>query len=104
MNKTPFELFYERFETDCKVFQQDLLGDGSFDYNTQVTDLMEFSNKVNENILVKLFGDDLGKHLMFKFAIIHNRNLLIFFRYLSVEYRLFILHQIKTNEKLYHLT
>lgn len=45
---------------------------------------------------------DLGKHLMSKFVVTCNRNLLQFFSILSNEYRFFLLHQIKTNDQLYY--
>ena len=102
ITKTPCELFIERFESDPETFKQDLSDDGSFYYGKQVEALIEFSNKVNENIFIKLYGEDLGKHLMSKFVLTCNRNLLQFFSMLSNEYRFFLLHQIKTNEQLYY--
>ena len=101
-DKTAFDVFFEKFTDHPEDFRSDLLGDGTFEYGGQVTALIEFSNKVNENIFVKLFGQELGVHLMHKFVINSNRNLLQFFAGLSNEYRFFILHQIKTNKELYH--
>jgi hypothetical protein len=100
-DQSRYEEFVACARNDMTVYQNDLKGNGTFEYVDQLLDLLTFSNKINNRLLVYLFGERLGEHLWFKFVTSHNRNLLEFFSGLTSEYRFFVLHEIKTNESLY---
>ena len=97
---------YEEFiriatERGYDYYRQDIKGNGGFDYNEQVSDLINFSNKVNSKLLIYLFGEQLGTHLAEKFVVDCKRDLLKLFGKINSEMKFFILHQIKTNKELY---
>ncbi len=82
-------------------YRQTISGNGGFDYNQQVSSLIELSNKFNTNLLIYLFDEKLGRHLVEKFAIECKRNLLDFLNKIDVEMKFFILHELKTNKTLF---
>lgn len=100
-DQTRFESFQASARSNIEQYRKDLKGDGTFQYVDQLKELAEFSNKVNNKLMVYLFGQDLGDHLSVKFVVQCDRNLLKFLMALTSEYRFFILHEIKNNETLY---
>lgn len=100
-DQTRFEAFKATANSNMEQYRKDLKGDGSFQYVEQVMSLAEFSNKLNQKLLVYLFGEQLGEHLAVKFVVQCNRDLLKFLASLSGEHRLYLLHEIKNNELLY---
>lgn len=103
MNNQPsrFEQFILDFQNNPAYFKEKLSGNGSFEFSDSISLLQEFSNKVNYNIFIYLFGKQLGEHLVEKFAIECDRNLLKFLSSIDSEYKFFILYEIKTNSVLY---
>lgn len=98
--KTRYELFFAEYKADPGAFQTRLKGDGTFEFCSQVKQLEKLSSKVNLAMMVYLFGDILGRHMAEKFAGQCGRNLLFFLNQLTVEYRMFILYELKTNKDL----
>lgn len=94
---TLYEQFYFRAKSDIKGYREKLKGDGSFDYLSQVNQLIMLSNKMNLAMLQHLFGEQLGLHLTEKFVYKSNRDLLHFLNSIDGQYRLFILHELKNN-------
>lgn len=100
-DKSRYELFKETAEEDIRAHQDRMAGDGTFDYVSQVNQLEKLSINLSGNMMVYLFGDQLGNHLWEKFAIGSHRNLLYFLRGLTSEIRFFILHELKNNKSLF---
>lgn len=98
--KTRYDLFFAEFKADPDTFRARLKGDGTFEFCEQVKQLEKLSNHINQAMLVYLFGPILGRHLAEKYAGQCGRNLLFFLQQLNVEYRMFILHELKTNKNL----
>ncbi len=96
-----FEKFISDFQNNPSYFKEKLSGNGSFEFSDSISLLQNFSNKVNYNIFVYLFGQQLGEHLAEKLAIECDRNLLKFLSAIDSEYTFFILYEIKTNSLLY---
>jgi hypothetical protein len=98
---------YEDFKKNAQeqqeknIYRETIKGNGGFEYNQQVFDLITFSNKVNSNLLIYLFGEQIGNHLSEKFVNECKRNFLIFLTKIDGEMRFFILNEIKTNTSLY---
>ncbi len=99
MEKTKYQEFLEAAH-DNENYRQEIQGNGGFEYNQQVSKLMELSNKLNSRLLVYLFGEEMGCHLAIKF-IECDRNLLRFFLAIDGQYKFYILHELKTNETLF---
>lgn len=99
--KTRYEAFAEKAHEDISSFKEKLSEDGTYEYMEQVLHLQKLSNKMSQGTLTYLFGDMLGEHLFRKFVIDHNRNLLPFLSSLSSNYRFFLLHELKNNDKLF---
>jgi hypothetical protein len=94
---TRYEQFHARFKRDPGQFKDELRGDGSYSYIAQAKQLERMSSKMGGDMLVYLFGEQLGNHLAHKFAGQCGRNLLFFLTQLTSEYRMFILYELKTN-------
>lgn len=97
--------FNEKAKSDIEAHRERTHGNGGFDYNEQVTILVELQNKLNLSLLKYMFGgtaeeDRFAKHLMEKF-ITCNRNLLQFFHNIDRQTRFYILHELKTNASLF---
>lgn len=96
---------YEEFKKTAFVniddYRKTVSGNGGFEYSQQIDDLIRFSNKVNSNLLIYMFGKKIGNHLAEKFVYECRRDLLLFLNKIDSEMRFFILHQIKTNDTLY---
>lgn len=100
--KSRYELFVEDAKNDIDAYRERLRGDGTFDFCTQVKQLERLSTHLNSAMMVYLFGEHPGRHLAEKFAGECGRNLLYFLSRLTVEYRLFILHELKNNPNIFH--
>lgn len=98
--KTRYEIFLENAKSDISKYRKELMGDGSFDYINQVTELQRLSNNMNSPMLVYLFGEQLGNHLAEKFVVQCNGNLLNFLCKLTTEIRFFILYSLKNDKNL----
>lgn len=96
-----YQTFVDRAVDNFSDYEKKLKGDGSFQYSDQVVELIQLSNKMNGNLLVYLFGKQLGKHLAEKFVIECRRNLLEFFNCIDSQYRFFILHELKNDKHLF---
>lgn len=96
---------YDQFIIDAKNdidhYRKKLSGDGSFEYISQIDSLILFEKKVNKNLMVYLFEEQMGEHLWVKFVIASERNLLKFLASLTSEYKFFILYEIKNNKSLF---
>lgn len=99
--KSRFDLFKELAERDGDAYRAALSSNGSFQYSDQVNALQYFANKVNNRLFVYLFGDIIGHHMMMKFAVDCNRDLLQFFNTVTTEVRFFILYELKNNKDLF---
>lgn len=99
--KTRCEIFTENAKQDIDKYRKELIGDGSFDFSSQIKELEKLQSNMSQSTLVYLFGDDLGRHLFAKFVNEYSRNLLSFFRGLHSEYRFFILYELKNNKYLF---
>ena len=95
-----YELFHAEFKADPSAFRERLKGDGTFQFMDQVKQLEKLSSHLNTAMMVYLFGEHPGRHLAEKFAGQCGRNLLFFLSQLTAEYRMFILHELKTNKDL----
>lgn len=96
-----YDLFLAEFKANPGAFRERLKGDGTFQFCEQVKELETLSNKINLAMTVYLFGDILGRHMAEKFVGQCGRNLLFFLSQLTSEYRMFILHELKNNPKLF---
>lgn len=99
--KSRYELFKENAEADIRAHQDRLMGDGTFDYVAQVTQLEKLSINISGRMMTHLFGEQLGEHLAVKFNVECRGNLLYFLRALTSEYKFFILYELKTNKNLF---
>ena len=99
--ESKYEEFKKAAQDNIDAYRTKISGSGSFEYSQQVDDLITFSNKVNYNLLVYMFGDKVGSHLAEKFAIECKRDILMFLKKIDSQMKFFILHQIKTNDSLY---
>lgn len=108
MNETPvegksrYDLFLAEAKGDMDAYRERLKGDGTFEFCNQVKQLERLSTHLNSAMMVYLFGEHPGRHLAEKFAGQCGRNLLFFFSQLTIEYRLFILHELKNNKHLFY--
>lgn len=94
-----FENFKEEFKKDRESFREQLRGNGSFEFLTCVELLVSLEFKMNNRLLVYLFGDTLGLHYASKFA--EHRNVIKLISDMGDNERMFILHELKTNESLF---
>lgn len=100
-DKSRYEIFKGSAQADIKSYRDNLKGDGTFQYCEQVCQLEKLSMNLSGSILIYLFGEQLGAHLWEKFAGECHQNLLLFLRQLTSEYRFFILHELKNNDRLF---
>lgn len=95
---------YEEFKLGVQKLGDDyrktIHGDGGFDYNEQVKQLIRLENNINSKLLIYLFGEQLGEHYMREFVKV-NRSLLSLFGKMDSEAQFFMLHELKTNENLF---
>lgn len=96
-----YDQFVKRWKQDPDQFREDLKGDGTYEYMAQVEQLERLSAHLSARMMTYMFGDFPGNHLWEKFARSCDRNLLFFLTQLTVEYRMFILYELKTNETLF---
>lgn len=96
-----YELFLAEARVDMDAYRERLKGDGTFEYSAQIKQLERLSTHLNLAMMVYLFGEHPGRHLAEKFAGQCGRNLLFFLGQLTSEYRLFILHELKNNDRLF---
>ncbi len=95
---TKYEEFIENSAKDILQYQKNIRGNGGFDYNEQVHQLIRLENNINSGLLIYLFGDKLGNHYMKEFIRL-NRNLLALFGKMDREAQFFMLHELKTNNE-----
>jgi hypothetical protein len=96
---------YEKFKFDANKlgiddYRRKIEGNGGFDYNNQVKELIRLENNINGRLLQYLFGEQLGEHYMREFVKV-NKNLLTLFSKMDNEAQFFMLHELKTNENLF---
>ena len=96
-----YQTFVDRAVGNFLDYEKKMKGNGSFQYSDQVIELFQLSNKMNKNLLVYLFGEQLGHHLAEKFVVECHRNLLAFFNCIDSQYSFFILHELKNNKHLF---
>jgi len=101
-DKSRYEIFKESAQEDIEAYRKRLTGDGTFQYCAQVDQLERLSINLSSSIMAYMFGEQLGGHLWEKFATQCSRNLLFFLRQLTSEYRFFILHELKNNDRLFN--
>lgn len=95
---------YEKFKEDAQKlgdqYRKNIHGNGGFDYNEQVHQLIRLENNINSKLMIYLFGEQLGGHYMKEFVRV-DRNLLTLFGKMDDEAQFFMLHELKTNETLF---
>lgn len=96
-----YELFKADAAKDIDHYRKKVKGDGSFEYVDQVKQLQRLSNKMSGRLMVYLFGEQLGEHLIEKFVVECNRNLLNFLDKLDSQIKFYILYELKNNEQLF---
>lgn len=96
-----FDLFVANAKADIDAYRKNLMGDGSFQYLDQVTQLEKLAIGINHKMMVYLFGERMGDHYWQKFAVECSRDLLRFFRQLHHEARFFIIYELKNNDMLF---
>lgn len=63
--------------------------------------IFEFQCKVNENLMIYIFGEQLGKHYWYKFTIVSNRNIFQFIKCMDSDKKGDLIANIFLNETLY---
>lgn len=97
-----YELFKSKAAEDINAYRKQAKGDGSFEYVEQVKQLRRLSNQMSRNMLVYLYGIQLGEHLFEKFVNDCQRDFLLFLGKLESETAFFLLYELKNNEQLFY--
>lgn len=96
-----FQQFKDDADVDVDRYRQSLIDNGTFEYAGQVEALQKLANKLSQRMMVYMFGETLGYHLMMKYSTECNRDLLQFFNKVTYDVRFFMLHELKNNKDLF---
>ncbi len=94
-----YDKFHAEAVNDIESYRKRMRDDGTSEYIDDVKAIISFSNKVTGSIMISLFGERLGQHLIDKLFIQCNRDFLKFLSQLYEEYQFFLLHYIRNNYK-----
>lgn len=91
----------EVWAKDPSAARVKLLKDHTFEFMDITDKLQEFSSKLSAPVLIKMFGEQIGYHLMDKFVSECRRDLLLFFNKIDSNYRAYIIHCIISDKHIY---
>lgn len=97
---TRYEEFKQNAKANIEAYREQIKGNGGFEFIQQITQLSRLQAKMNSQMLIYLFGEQLGNHYAEKF-VKSNRCLLRLMDGMDGEAKFFLLHELKTNENLF---
>lgn len=101
MEPTNFELFKSQAKANVEAFQATARIDGIWTLAGDLKVLTQFQNNMNLRLMCYLFGEDLGMHHWEKYYKWSSENVLVWMQRLDDEARVYILHELKTNDTLF---